>query len=358
MIRVFGAPQRYVQGPGALDELGRLAAELGKHPVVVLDAAVRDLFADRVAAIMAAAGCRPEFLVFGGECTLDEIGALAARVDRADPVIALGGGKAIDTAKGVALHHDSRLIVVPTIASNDSPTSRLIVHYTADHAVAGVKLLPRNPDIVLVDTAVVVKAPLRFFVAGIGDALSKRFEVGQCHASGGKNFYGTRPLAVAVRLAEMCYDTIRAHGLAACAAVKRQEVTADVEAVTEATVLWSGLGFESGGLSIAHAMVRGLTAIPQLAHFLHGEMVAYGTLVQLAVEGHDDAALLDHIGFWRALGLPAALADLGLAEPTPAHLATIAEATLGAPYAGHVTVPLSAPILVAGIARVDALART
>ena len=49
--------------------------------------------------------------------------------------------------------------------------------------------------------------------------------------------------------------------------------------------------------------------------------------------------------------------DLGLAEPTDNHLATIAEATLGAPYAGHVTVPLSAPILAAAIARVNTLAR-
>ena len=36
--------------------------------------------------------------------------------------------------------------------------------------------LPRNPDIVVVDSALIAKAPVRFLVAGIGDALSTWFE--------------------------------------------------------------------------------------------------------------------------------------------------------------------------------------
>lgn len=33
-------------------------------------------------------------------------------------------------------------------------------------------VLPRNPDLVLVDSAIIAKAPVRLLVSGMGDALS------------------------------------------------------------------------------------------------------------------------------------------------------------------------------------------
>jgi glycerol dehydrogenase len=49
-----------------------------------------------------------------------------------------------------------------------------------------------------------------------------------------------------------------------------------------ANTLLSGLGFESSGLAVAHAVQNGLTAAPATHADFHGEKVAYGSLVQLA----------------------------------------------------------------------------
>jgi hypothetical protein len=161
---------------------------------------------------------------------------------QADVVIGYGGGKTIDAAKGIAKAHNLRLFIVPTIASNDSPTSRLIVLYDDQHRVTRVDRLTRNPDVVLVDTAIIARAPARFFAAGLGDALSKKFEATQCHLAEGKNFFGTESLATARLLAERCYDTIIEFGLPALKQIQDHGTPNEsVERAVEASVLLSGL---------------------------------------------------------------------------------------------------------------------
>ena len=248
-VRAIGFPGRYVQGPGALAVLGPLLAELGgKVAAVVAGDAARAASGAAVASSLESAGCSAHFLRFRGACTAAAISGLAAQAANvsADSVIALGGGSVIDCAKGVNIARGGLLIVVPTIASTDAPTSRAIVLYDDQHRISGVERMRRNPDAVVVDTEVIASAPLRFFAAGMGDALSKKFEADQCRLTGATNFFGTLPPPVAMLMAERCYRTIVEYGESArgrLAATGRPDDT--VERVVEATVLYSGLGFEA-----------------------------------------------------------------------------------------------------------------
>ncbi|MFG1464707.1 glycerol dehydrogenase [Xanthobacter sp. DSM 24535] len=353
-LRAFGSPHRYVQGPGALARLGEFAALYGRRPFVVADAVVTQLLGARLCAELA--GCEEAHVAaFAGECTAGEIDALAAqaRAAGADLVIGVGGGKAIDTAKGVRMALGVPVIIVPTIASNDSPTSRLAVLYTPEHVLSEVRLMSANPDVVLVDTTVIAKAPARFFAAGIGDALSKKFEVEQCHRAGGLNFYKARPTRLALVAADACYRTIRAEGEAALASVARHEADAAVEDVVEATILLSGLAFESGGLSIAHSLTRGFSAIADMGRALHGEQVAFGLLVQLAAEGRDDAFLADVRAFCVRLGLPVSLAAFGIGDVAAAVERIVEVSWETAPYIRNFAAPISPDVLKQAFARVE-----
>jgi len=295
-------------------------------------------------------------LRFAGECTHAAIAALSAeaRDARADVVVALGGGKTIDTAKGIARTLGTRLVIAPTVASNDSPTSRLIVVYDDTHRLVAVDYLTRNPDVVLVDTEVIVRAPVRFFRAGIGDAISKRYEAAQCARAGGLNFFGGAPPDTAGILADRCHAVIVAHGEAALEAVGRRTATPAVESVVEATVLLSGLGFESGGLSLSHALLRGLSALPELSGALHGEQVAFGTIVQLLLERPPVETLDAHIALLARLGLPTTLAALGLTEVSRDRLMHVATLTMTAPYIGNFQSTLTADAIADAIAHADA----
>ncbi|MFX8762683.1 hypothetical protein ABTM82_20255, partial [Acinetobacter baumannii] len=77
--------------------------------------------------------------------------------------------------------------------------------------------------------------PRRVFVAGIGDALSKKFEAEQCVGSGGMNFYKARPAALAVAIADQCYRVIRKEAVASLAAIDRQAPDDAFENIVEAT---------------------------------------------------------------------------------------------------------------------------
>jgi glycerol dehydrogenase len=168
--------------------------------------------------------------------------------------------------------------------------------------------------------------------------------------------FGAAACRAAVALADLCYDTLRERSVAALAAVRERRVTEDVERVVEATVLHSGLGFESGGLSISHAMTRGLSAVRGAKDALHGHQVAYALLVQLVLEQRSAAFVSDIRGFYRQVELPVCLADIGLRDVTDEEIRAIADGTMTAPHTRNFQRTLTSADIAAAVRAVEQLA--
>ncbi|UZF90599.1 glycerol dehydrogenase [Bosea sp. NBC_00550] len=349
MLKIFGAPSRYVQGPDALSGLGAFAARLGRRAVVVSDPLVGKMIGERVLRLCAEEQVDARISLVEGEVTHQKIAAVveSVRAHAPDLVIAAGGGKSIDIGKAVANALKTRLITVPTVASNDSPTSKNYVIYDDRHQLVAVEHLPFDPDYVVVDTLLLSKAPKHLFLAGIGDAISKKFEAEQAFAAGGANMFGEHSTLAAQLLADGCYRILRADAAAALDCAGSGSPTPAFERAVEATLLLSGLGFESGGLSIAHALTRGWPAVPGVAAAMHGLQVAFGLLIQLTLEKRDDAIVAELAEWYRTVGLPRSLADLGAAEASQASLLEAAERTLTAPHVRNFKRALSAAELAA-----------
>lgn len=356
-FRIFGAPRRYVQGAGALDDLGRYAESLGRRATVLMDSRVQALFADRVGAALEAAGLPARMVVHDGEVMPAQLQPLGSGLglERSEVVIGVGGGKVLDSAKFLAAAAAAPLVLAPTLGSSDAPTSRVIVLYDAAHRLTGLDFLRWNPDVVLVDTGVLVRAPQRYFVSGIGDAIAKMFEAEASARWSLPSFFAARPSLAARCLAEESYAVIRRHGAAAVAAVAAQRPDPAFEDVVEATVLLSGLSFENGGLFLAHSMTRGFAMLPQTQACLHGELVAFGLLVQLMQERRPTPLLAELLDFYARIGLPNCLAAIGLDAVDDAGLHSLAAATLEAPYMRCLTGQLAAQELVALIRALDTL---
>jgi len=331
---VYGSPARYVQGRGVLARAGQELAAFGKSAVLLVDPLIRASIGTALEQSCVAAGMTVAVHDFGGECGPPEVERLTRAVGtfRPELVVTAGGGKCLDTGKALANAIGARVATVPTIASNDSPTSHVYVLYDEHHRLLRVERLPRNPDLVLVDLDVIANAPAPLLLAGIGDAFVKRYEVEQAVKNRGVNVFGSSPSIAALAMARACDEVLRADAAAALAAVRAKTVDDALARVVEACVLMSGLSFESGGLCIAHAMTRGLSAVKAVAHAMHGYQVAYGVTVQLVLERRDAAFMADHAAFFRRIGLPLTLADLGLRHPTEEDLGTIADLTLAAPH--------------------------
>lgn len=356
-MRIFAATSRYVQGAGALDDLGRHCRPLGSHAFVITDADMARLLGARVLASFETAEMASSLEVFPGEITHTAIAELAGRARDfgADMIVGLGGGKALDTAKGVALKLGARSVSVPTIASNDGPASAAIAVYDEHHIMQDILHLPRNPELVLADTRVIANAPVRFLRAGIGDAISKKFEAEACAAAGATTLLGTPASLTGLMAADACYRIIRQHAVGAVRAVERKEVNDDLEALVEATVLLSTLSFENGGLSLAHALARGFSYLQRARGTLHGDHVAYGLLVQLVMEQRSEHFIHELCSFYREVGLPTRLADFGLEQPTVAEIRELAEKSMVSPSAARFAPAVDADQLEEAIHQVEAI---
>lgn len=351
MHRVFCAPLRYVQGEGVTE---RLAGEIGSlgihgHVLVVGGRSAVAVLTPVWAASMAAAERHHRVRVFGGECTAAEIDAIAAESRSLDAtvIVGAGGGKCLDAARAAAAAVGVPFVSCPTVASTDAPTSALSVVYTAAGAAESYRIHARNPDLVLVDTGVIVRAPVRYLVAGMGDALSTWYEGRATAAAARPNMRGGAATQGALALARACRDTVLADGEAALAAARERRVTPAVEKIIEANTLLSGLGFESAGLAAAHAVHNGLTVLPGTHAVLHGEKVAFGTLVQMVLDGTPADEFATVLRFCLAVGLPVTLAQLGLPAATAADIDAIA---MRATQPGETIHNLPRPVTAADVA--------
>jgi len=356
------APGRYVQGAGAINEIGSHTAEMGSKALLTGGKTALSVCGQQIQDSLAKEnmGCHQE--IFGGECCDQEINRLVAagKANGVDLVIAAGGGKVIDTGKAVAHEMKVPVVIVPTIAATDAPCSALSVIYTEDGVFERYLVLPKNPDCVLVDTAIVARAPVEYLVSGMGDALATFWEADTCAKSCKPNVLtgGCPPTLSAIALARLCYDTLLEHGLPAKLAVEKQVVTPSVEAVVEANTLLSGLGFESGGLAGSHSVHNGFTVLEASHGKLHGQKVAFGTLTQLVMEGRPADEIYEVLDFCVSVGLPVCLDEVGLSDPSREDIRKVAEATTAEGETIHATwFPVTADLVEAAIWAADALGK-
>jgi len=316
MKAVLIAPRKYVQGPDVLSEAGELIAAIGKKPLVLWDKKVKSIVGKALLASLASAKLKATDVAFAGDSThaeADRVAKLAAEA-KADVIVGVGGGKALDTAKAAAAKIGSAMITIPTIASNDSPTSSYTVWYDEKGNCLGFESWGRNPDLVLVDTRVIANGPVRAFVAGMGDALATWIEARVCLQTRSANLAGGVSTQAAMALARLGYDILLEYGVEAKRALEAKVVTPAVEKVVEANVLLSGLGFESGGVATAHMIANCLPSLPECHALMHGQEVGFGIISQLCLEEDVEVEEIYRIvDFEIAVGLPVSFADLGLA---------------------------------------------
>ena len=325
-------PGRYCQGVGLLRQIGQWVSVYGKSPLLLWEPFLKDALGEVVSGSFREHGLTLRDAPFAGETTRAAAQALIHRIktEGCDVVVGMGGGKAIDTAKAAAALSGVRCVIVPTIAASDAPTSACTVWYNDAGEYEGFDLWRFNPDLVLVDTGVIARAPVRFLVAGMGDALATWPEASAAYSRRAISTAGGTQTMTALAMARLCFDTILQHGVEAKQAVAQGVVTPAVEKVVEANILLSGVGWESGGLATAHAIANSLPAIHETHGLMHGEKVAFGLMTQLCLE-QDLAmeAVYRIVDFLNAVGLPTTFAAMKMQAVSKERLLEFARSVSG-----------------------------
>lgn len=361
MEKLFISPSKYVQGEGILQQSGVYLKEMGGSLLLLTDSFVWDMLGSEYEGTLKQEGLDVTSTIFSGEVSSEAIQKISEEIEEKniEVLVALGGGKIIDLGKAIAAEQESKLAILPTTASTDAPTSSVSVIYEADGRFKKYAFYQKNPDLVLVDTAVIVNAPARLLAAGIADGLSTAIEARAVWKKKGQNILGKAPTLTALAIAEKCEEVLFSYGLQAIEDNKSKLVTPAFEAVVEANTLMSGLGFESGGLAAAHALHNGFSAIHGKAdQLMHGEKVAFTTLVQLMLEDSSEEELKRYIDFYRALELPTTCEEMGLDVENEGQLLAIAEqALVKGDSLQQMPMVLTAQDIVAGIRRLDQFVR-
>ncbi|PZV19153.1 MAG: oxidoreductase [Leptolyngbya sp.] len=316
------APAQVVRGDGILTAQGAAIARLGQRPLIVGGSHSLRLTAPLVDAL-AQESLTAQTAPYGSDCSEAALARLraAAADHRADLVIGIGGGKALDAAKLLAHQIHRPVVTVPTSGATCAAWTALANVYSDQGAFLYDVALDTCPSLLILDYALIRTAPRRTLVAGIGDGLAKWYEAAISSGTSQQTL-----MVAAVQQARVLRDIL----LQKTPAALRQWGGAEWQEVVDATVLLSGVVGGIGGAQCrtvaAHAVHNGLTQLPASHGILHGEKVAYGILVQLRLEEMGGNAALARaarqqlLPFYKAAGLPQTLTDLGLGEITLSQL--------------------------------------
>lgn len=259
-----------------------------------------------------------EIKKYQGECTYEHADDIlkTSYNENFDLILGIGGGKAIDTSKIVASKLEKDVFIIPTIASTCAGTSALSVVYNNDSTFKEFCFFKEPPKKIFIDLETIKKSPKKYLWAGMGDTLAKFYEVRIKHEyMTEKNLSVNFPSSMGVELSKLCRDEIISNGEKAYYSFEiNEEFKKVVLTVIVNTGMVSNLVDEFLNGAIAHSVFYGLTVIPRIEkEHLHGEVVSFGILVQLLMEGKI-SEYKELLPFYEKMKFPQKLEDVVVKE--------------------------------------------
>lgn len=277
-----------------------------------------------------------DFIWYGGDSNYENIEMLKAmpEVQNADMVFGVGGGRAVDTVKTLCDRIDKPFFTFPTLASNCASCTAISVIYNADGTFKEYAYLKAPALHTFINTKIIAESPEKLFWAGIGDALSKEYEV--VFACRDKDMTHT-PLLGRV-LAEACTKPLVSYGKKALEDCRNNVSSKNIEQIALDIIITTGLVSSFTvhqnnpdpkddyyyNSSLAHCVYYGASLFPKCEHdHLHGEIVSFGVLCLLTYdEQFEERQRI--FEFNHSIGLPCTLGEIALTEedvPVIAHKA-------------------------------------
>lgn len=258
-------------------------------------------------------------LPFSGGASLDKARdyAKAAKDLGADYLFGMGGGRALDTVKAAASLAGKPMMSFPTISATCAAVTRLCVFNDVSSGFDHILYLDKAPEHIFLHTGILSRAPAQYLRAGIGDSLAKAVE-SALKAKGSSPDYRD---SLGLNLAQEALEGLIFWGEQALSDNKQGIDSPAFREAAQRCIL--SIGFTSllveerlnGALahSLYYAMEKGL---PLPKELLHGDIVAWGSLIQLQWEGKTE--LLTRLrNFLKRLGTPINLGQMGIKADSP-----------------------------------------
>ncbi|MEH7502783.1 iron-containing alcohol dehydrogenase family protein [Neobacillus drentensis] len=360
-MKVTVGPAQYFRDKGLLEDAGTYIKNFGKTAALIGGHTSREIVEVSLRKSLSEHGISLKHsLWYGGESSESNIDRLVAelKAENIDVLIVTGGGKAIDTVKAVAYRLNKPLVAIPTIAATCAAATPISILYSNEGEFIGIERKAKAPDLVMVDTEIIMKAPVRFLIAGIGDTLAKYFET----KSSVKKATPTALNQTAIAIAGQVYQTLLEIGKEAVTSINAQRVTKELEDVIDTVILVSGSVSGYGGddcrTAGAHAIYSGLTIFPEVHETYHGEIVAFGILAQLCMEKTSDDELKTLISYYQEVGLPFTLKQMGIMNLTDSQWKKLGEITVTIEDMANMPFEVTPDMVIEAVRQADQIGNT
>ena len=231
-----------------------------------------------------------------GGATFDEAVSIAKKVCVEDikVIIGIGGGRVLDTAKYAAHISKAVYICMPTSLSNDSLASPFAVLGT--YGKARKTLECKIPTAIIVDTNMIINAPIDQTLSGIGDTIAKHTALFDWKLSASKSSAMIDDFAYA--LSRMSYDSVYHCD------EKNMQSRVFIRILSRALVM-GGLAMEIAGSSrpcsgSEHLFAHAIEEYYPDVKISHGLAVALGSIPACIFQGQDPSGMLD---FFKTYGV-------------------------------------------------------
>lgn len=282
---VRGEPGQYVASQGALKELPERLS-LFERPVLITGQ-------KSYAAFVKHYGKESDWpvLFYDGTASHENMDHLAKKAHQmgADVIVGIGGGKVMDTTKGVADRLTIEVVLIPTLVATCACSTPLLVAYHPDHTFKSIDYCQRSGFMTVVDYDLLIDAPKEYLISGISDTLAKWYELEAIHR--GKRRQDLPAMVqLALATAQVSQDILLHDTEAVLEAADKKQVTSAFKRMVDTVyAIAANVGCQTSDyVSGAHALHNGLTVLHETHGIAHGLKVAYGILVQLCLTGDED----------------------------------------------------------------------
>jgi glycerol dehydrogenase len=355
-------PKRYLSKPGALEEAGPVVADISRRALIIGGKTALGVAGPALTESLAKSAVEYDTAVYGGypsKRAALEFKARAAEYG-ASALIGVGGGRILDVVKAAGYYADLPVISVPTIAATCASWAPCSIMYNDDGEYAEPLMYDNAPVLIIADTDIIARAPVRYIRSGAADALARWYE-NSTNLAKSNGFY----LRWTLKQAELIREILCGDGLGAIDDLARGKYDpARAREVIDANILLTGFFVSprnteepfAGGF--AHPLYHTFTILHDLHTSLHGEQIAFFLIVAGIFDGVPESELRERLSIFSALEQPLTLEALGLTEDVEEKLIRGARALLNTIAAyGRKVADISEDDIKAAILKADMIGR-
>jgi uncharacterized oxidoreductase len=306
---VRGGPSQYLCSEHAVNQLDELVSSFSSVHIVTGEqsfAAFQKVYKKEI---------KWSVHRYDGTSSHEDMDRLTREIGQADLIIGIGGGRVLDTAKGVNHRLRSQYICIPTVLGTCSAYTPLAIIYNQQHEHIGRDHFQESAYAVLVDLSLLIDSPTDYYIAGIGDTLAKWYEAEAIPKNANQQIdpFVTLGLSSALQTKQL----LLRYSEEAVTSLERHQISPAFRIVSDVIVGLSGtvgsFARDYGRASGAHAVHNAMSKIPETSRYQHGIKVAYGLLVLLATLGQDDE-VRRLLPFYKRVGLSYSLSQFRLSD--------------------------------------------